>query len=121
MTSIIPQTHVDMLAYLAIDVQWPDGITKEQKEIILKNEFYMPKIIDGQLCALHRYFATVGLVVNIDYIGMERRYCYEFEHDAIDAMRVYENVSEHATGPWIKCKGAFKGDPIDLFNPNLSQ
>ncbi len=92
-------------------------LTEEQIKIIAENGFFMPRVIDGQLCALNAYATTVGLVVNIDDISYERRYCFQDPAEAVKAFLQYTSVAEHASGNWIKCKGRFKGEPIDLFNP----
>ena len=61
---------------------------------------------------LQRFNFTVGLVVGLDGGGYERRYCFEFAEDALEALDAWDG-QEHPSGPWIKCKGA----GIDLLNP----
>lgn len=65
---------------------------------------------------LHDYAFTTGLVVGLTYESYERRYCYENESDAKDALDQFTNRNTHASGPWIKCKGRFEGYPIDILN-----
>ncbi len=48
-------------------------------------------------------------------LGYERRYCFEHEHQARDALLDWDGV-DHPGGDWIKCKGI----DIDLLNPNLA-
>ena len=98
---------------------WPQDITDEQKKVITDNGFFIPRIVGGKLCALHQYFTTTGLVVGIDRTGMERRYCYRDAHDAFEALEKLEDVNQHASGNWIKCKGVFQGRVVDLLNPNI--
>jgi hypothetical protein len=66
------------------------------------------------ICALQRFNFTTGLVVGLGAEGYERRYCYEHEADARDALLAWDG-SGHPSGPWIKCKGA----GMDLLNPEL--
>lgn len=94
-------------------------LTPEQVAMCAANHYLFPKMIDGQLCALHQYAYTVGLLVDVGEYGYERRYCFENWPDAIIAITDYENVAEHAPGPWIKCKGRMNGEPIDLLNPEF--
>ncbi len=72
--------------------------------------------IDGVLCALNRFNFTTGLVVGLHADHYERRYCYEHQHDAHEALQAWDGRG-HPGGPWIKCKGA----GIDLLNPALSE
>jgi len=70
---------------------------------------------DGKWCGIHRFNFTTGLVVGLDPAGYERRYCYEHEADAFQALAVWDGRG-HPGGPWIKCKGA----GIELLNPALT-
>jgi hypothetical protein len=70
---------------------------------------------DGQLCAILRFNYTTALMVGLDPAGYERRYCYEHEHDAREALSSWDG-KHHPGGPWIKCKGG----GIDLLNPMLA-
>lgn len=71
-----------------------------------------------QLCGLKKFAFTSGLMVGLNKISYERRYCYEFESDARAALNLWDGVG-HPAGPWIKCKGRYKGFPIDLLNPEI--
>lgn len=70
------------------------------------------RIIDGIPCALRRFNCTTAIVVGLDPIGCQRRYCYEHGADAQAALAAWDG-RDHPPGPWIKCKGA----GIDLLNP----
>mgnify|MGYP001600325592 CR=1 FL=1 len=94
-------------------------ITPELQKTLDENGYYLPKIISGKLCALSNYMFTTGLVVDIGDIGYERRYCFQHYVDALLAMDAYEDLTQHAPGDWIKCKGRFNGQPIDALNPKL--
>ncbi|MBW8466919.1 MAG: hypothetical protein K0M67_01540 [Thiobacillus sp.] len=72
--------------------------------------------IDGVLCALNRFNFTTGLVVGLNTDHYERRYCYEHQHEALEALQAWDGRG-HPGGPWIKCKGA----GIDLLNPALCE
>lgn len=77
--------------------------------------------INGVWCGLVDYMTTRGLVVGIDRLGYERRYCYQTREEANQALATYTDTTEHPTGNWIKVKGRFKGTPIDALNPNWSK
>jgi hypothetical protein len=66
----------------------------------------------GRTCAIYRFNYTTGLLVGLDPVGYERRYCYEHAQDADRALADWDGHG-HPGGPWIKCKGA----GIDLLNP----
>lgn len=82
----------------------------------VENGYFSLKYIQGKLCGLQTYMYTCGLVVDIDEIGYERRYCYPSILSASLALDYYEDLDSHAGGAWIKCKGRFKGNPVDLLN-----
>lgn len=69
----------------------------------------------GVVCGLQSFAFTTGLVVSLDPVGYERRYCYEHEADARRALAQWDGMG-HPGGPWIKCKGI----GIDLVNPAWS-
>lgn len=68
----------------------------------------------GQLCGLKKFIFTSGLMVGLNPISYERRYCYEFESDARAALALWDGMG-HPTGPWIKCKGR----NIEFLNPEI--
>jgi len=70
------------------------------------------RVVDGVLCAVRRFNFTTAILVGLDPLGYERRYCYEHSADACAALAAWDG-REHPPGPWIKCKGA----GIDLLNP----
>ena len=70
------------------------------------------RVVDGVLCAVRRFNFTTAILVGLDPVGYERRYCYEHRADARAALAAWDG-REHPPGPWIKCKGA----GIDLLNP----
>ena len=68
----------------------------------------------GKTCAILPFAYTTGLMVGLEPIGYERRYCYEHASDAAVALALWDGQG-HPSGPWIKCKGA----GVDLLNPSL--
>jgi hypothetical protein len=77
-------------------------------------------VIDGLVCAIQPFVYTWGIVIGINEWGYERRYCYENLVDAVAAFARYNFPRyEHPTGPWIKCKGVYKGLRVDLLNPAM--
>ena len=75
--------------------------------------------IDGVWVGLHDYLTTRGLVVGLSAMSYERRYCYPDRASASAALSTYQNTSTHPTGPWVKLKGQFEGQPVDMFNPSF--
>ena len=69
----------------------------------------------GQLCAIRRFAYTTAILVGLDPVGYQRRYCFEHEQDARSALAAWDG-KDHPGGPWIKCKGA----GIELLNPALT-
>ena len=67
------------------------------------------------LCGLKRFQFTWGLLVNLQPLGYDLRYCYENEADARAALASWDGA-KHPAGPWIKCKGA----GIDILNPEFA-
>jgi hypothetical protein len=70
--------------------------------------------LNDQACATKRFNFTMALVVGLDDVGYQRRYCYEHRADAQAALDAWDG-REHPPGPWIKCKGG----GIDLLNPSF--
>ncbi|MDM0110220.1 hypothetical protein QTH97_35385 [Variovorax sp. J22R24] len=70
------------------------------------------RVIEGVQCAVRRFNFTTAIVVDIDPVGYQRRYCYEHGADARAALAAWDG-REHPPGPWIKCKGG----GVDLLNP----
>lgn len=71
-------------------------------------------VIEGKLCGLQPFVFTTGLMVGIEPMGYNHRYCFEFEHDARNALAAWTGDG-HPGGPWIKMKGI----GVDLLNPAL--
>lgn len=90
---------------------------KSNLDNILKNEgYYEIKEIDGKgTCGLFRFMFTTGLVIGIDEIGYEGRYCYSTEREAIDAINSWKGLGD-PPGLWIK----YKGRTGERSNPNFS-
>lgn len=78
------------------------------------------RLQDGVIVGTSNMFSTVALLVDIQPTQMcSRRYCYPFQHErhVLEALEMFTDSTVHAIGPWVKCKGMFKGRPIDLLNP----
>ena len=67
---------------------------------------------DGTVCALQKQLFTVAIVVGIDRVGYERRYCYEREAVAREALVQWDGAGD-PPGPWIKEK------PSDRLGPGV--
>ncbi|AEF88820.1 hypothetical protein DelCs14_1795 [Delftia sp. Cs1-4] len=92
-----------------------DAVNAAAFEAFLRKEGYRQlRRIGGVFCGVRRFNFTFGIVVGLAWEGYERRYCYEYEQDALAELGVWDGEA-HPCGPWIKCKGA----GIDLLNPEL--
>jgi hypothetical protein len=69
-----------------------------------------------QVCAVKQFNFTTAVVVGLDEVGYQRRYCFEHLVDAQSALAAWGD-GEHPPGPWIKCKGA----GIDMLNPDFGR
>lgn len=69
--------------------------------------------IGGKCYAIFRFIFTTGLVVGIDSVGYESRYCYHSHIDAVKALDEWDGTGD-PSGNWIKQKGV-NGDRS---NPN---
>lgn len=63
---------------------------------------------------MKQFVFTWALVVNLQPLGHDRRYCFEFEVDALDALNTWVG-NDHPPGRWIKCKGA----RVEFLNPEI--
>lgn len=102
-----------------MDITWAAGA--RLLEVTGENAgcYAAPKLIDGVLCAVQQFTTTYGLVVGISEVGYQCRYCYKTAVEAILELEKYENLTEHPGGMWIKCKGRFHGQLVDLLNPKF--
>ena len=70
-----------------------------------KEGYYSLREIPGRgTCGLMKFIFTTGLVVRIDEIGYEGRYCYSSGEDAQRALDSWNGEGD-PSGPWIKYKG----------------
>jgi len=81
-------------------------------ESLSANGYTDLRMLRGKLCAVKRFNFTTAIVVGMDVVGYERRYCYEHRVEAQAALLEWDGDG-HPSGPWIKCKGA----GVDLLNP----
>lgn len=96
-------------------------ISAEMHQLLTKESYFGLSLKDnGKIHGLHDYLTTRGLVVGLDEQTHERRYCYQNREDATADLRIWDGEG-HPPGNWIKCKGSFEGEPIDLFNPNWKE
>lgn len=72
------------------------------------------RILGGKVCAVKQFNYTTAVVVGLDPVGYQRRYCYEHRTDAQAALAAWDG-EVHPSGPCIKCKGS----GIDLLNPDF--
>ena len=75
------------------------------------------RMIKGDLCGTLDFLTTHGLVVGLNTISYERRYCYQHRDEATAALAVWDGT-DHPPGNWIKLKGTYRGQPVDQLNPN---
>jgi len=93
-------------------------ITEELQECMALNGYFDLKLVKDDVCGLHDYVTTRGIVVGLTEASYERRYCYQNRAEASRALAAWDGTTDHPPGNWIKLKGRWKGEPIDLFNPD---
>jgi len=76
--------------------------------------------IDNKWCGLSRFAFTTGLLVGLDKTGYERRYCFHNWAGALESLLIWDG-KDHPSGNWIKCKGIYRGEAVDMANPNYEQ
>lgn len=91
------------------------ALTTEEIHLCQDNSYHSPVVINNQLCALHIFFATVGIVVDITDTGYERRYCFQEFQDATRALATWAQYPhrEHPGMSWIKLKGVFNSQSVN--------
>lgn len=83
-------------------------------EVLSASGYTDIRVLQAQVCAVKQFNFTTAVVVGLDDVGYQRRYCYEHREDAQTALAAWDGHT-HPSGPWIKCKGA----GIDLLNPEF--
>lgn len=86
-------------------------MTKEQIEYYYLQGYTCITKINGKICGLKRFIYTTGLVVGLDPIGYQGRYCYHTLAEATEALLIWDGEG-HPSGNWIK----YKGD-VEISNP----
>jgi hypothetical protein len=72
--------------------------------VLKRNNYTNIKVLpDGTICALIENIYTTGIVIGLDEWSWKRRYCYEYEKDALEALDNWEGIGD-PSGPWIKEK-----------------
>lgn len=103
------------------DAELIEAGRRAQLEEALVREGYFDFRWFGDVCVgLHDYYTTRGIVVGLNEASYERRYCYQDREEASAALARW-NGENHPDGNWIKLKGRWNGEPVDMFNPNWSQ
>jgi hypothetical protein len=70
-----------------------------------KLEYMLLREVPGiGLCGIKPMMFTYSLVVRLDEMGYQWRYCYEYAADAVAAIKQWDG-KDHPPGPWIKLKG----------------
>lgn len=84
------------------------------KDDVIALGYDSPKEINGVWCGIARFAYMTGLVVGINRLSYQYRYCYHKYIEACSSLNHYEDTNEHPIGNWIKRKGL----ESDLSNPN---
>jgi len=61
--------------------------TNKLLAMLAQNGYTHFRLLGDKYAGLLRFNFTVGLVVGLDWLGHDRRYCYEFAEDAIEGSR----------------------------------
>jgi hypothetical protein len=103
----------------------PQLTVEEKKLRDARAEGWLNPVFVGEvICCVQPMAYTWGLIVGIDPYDMGnayvRRYCYEQREDAVAALNDFRDpLHRHAPGPWVKCKGMWGDEYVDLLNPEL--
>lgn len=63
------------------------------------NGYYRPKqLADGSWCALHRLMFTTSLIIDMSETSWYKRYCFQTEAAAINALDNLQTVDDIPTG-----------------------
>jgi hypothetical protein len=94
-------------------LEMPQGkpLTPEQVALAERSEVHHPVMIGDVMAGIKRFNYTVGLVYGVtEDLLYERRFCFENHVDALMSLALWtaHPNCEHASGPWIKCKGVFR-------------
>ncbi len=74
------------------------------KKVLLDEGYYSIREFPDEICGLHNYLTTTGLVVGLSITSYRGRYCYESQDQAEQAIREWDGHGD-PPGPWIKYKG----------------
>lgn len=74
------------------------------KELSDMGYMYLREIPGRGICALKRMAFTTGLVVGLNWMSYEGRYCYKHFADAKEAFHLWDGIGDPAN-EWIKWKG----------------
>lgn len=92
---------------------------EELKQFLLENGYTEIRYIGGVCVGLMDFAFTTGIVVGLTEDSYEHRYCYSNRAEALDALRVWNDINTRPSGKWIKLKGRVNGEVVDMRNPNL--
>jgi len=71
-------------------------------------------VAGGKLCGILPQLFTTSLVVGLNDVGYERRYCYEKSYEAEEMLAAWDGVGD-PPGPWVKEK------PSDRLGPGAAE
>ena len=91
-------------------------IDNQLLDTLERNGYSHVGVYDGKVCGLHQYAFTWAIVVGLDEFGYERRYCYETYDEAFISL-IHWHGFNHPPGPWLVCKGKYKGNVVNLSGP----
>lgn len=58
----------------------------QSEDIFSQNGYAQFRVVKNQMCALKQFNYTSALVVGLEEMGYQRRYCYEHRADAENAL-----------------------------------
>lgn len=92
-----------------------DQLARAQR-IAKANEYIDVKVMNGKIYGVLRFIYTTAIMVGVDEIGYQYRYCYPNYADALADFATWDGNGD-PPGNWIKRKG--RGG--DFANPNYSE
>lgn len=82
--------------------------------------FHCRSLPEGKIAANMDMLTTRAIIVGLDSYGYERRYCYQDREEATRELERWDGTG-HPGGNWIKLKGTYNGEAVDMLNPEWSQ
>lgn len=78
----------------------PATVSSNLVQMLLASGYADIRALGDQVCAVKQFNFTTAVVVGLDDVGYQRRYCYEHQADAWAALLAWDGRG-HPSGPWL--------------------